>query len=86
MKKILKNVLKIWNKIKSLIIKKELNSEPVYYEKYMKTKIKTWNDKIYINFQHNKMPKDNDYCACLSVILLNSIFVNSNKEYYIRRM
>ena len=28
------------------------------------------------------MPKDNEYCSCLSVILLNSIFVNSNKEHY----
>ena len=29
-----------------------------------------------------KYLKDNEYCACLSVILLGSIFVNSNKEYY----
>ena len=79
--KILKKYLKIWNKIKSLI-KKELNSEPVYNDKYIKTKIKIYNDKVYTNFQHNKMPKDNEYCACLSVILLDSIFVNSNKKYY----
>ena len=79
--KILKKYLKIWNKIKSLI-KKELNSEPVYNDKYIKTKIKIYNDKVYTNFQHNKIPKDNEYCACLSVILLDSIFVNSNKEYY----
>ena len=64
------------------MIKKELNSEPVYNDKYIKTKIKIYNDKVYTNFQHNKMPKDNEYCACLSVILLDSIFVNSNKEYY----
>ena len=78
--KILKKCLKIWNKIKSLI-KKELNSEPVYNNKYIKTKIKIYNDKVYTNFQHNKIPKDNEYCACLSVTLLDSIFVNSNKEY-----
>ena len=29
-----------------------------------------------------KIPKDNEYCACLSAILLDSIFINSNKEYY----
>ena len=28
------------------------------------------------------MLKDNEYCACLPVILWDSIFVNSNKEYY----
>ena len=71
----------MWHKIKSSI-KKGSNSEPVYNNKYIKTKIKIYNDKVYTNFQHNKMPKDNEYCACLSVILLDSIFVNSNKEYY----
>ena len=82
-KKILEKYSKIWYKIKSLI-KKELNSEPVYNDKYIKTKIKIYNDKIYTNFQHNKIPKDNEYCACLSAILLDSIFVNSNKKYYLQ--
>ena len=79
--KILKKYLKIWYKIKSLI-EKELNSKPVYNDKYIKFKIKIYNYKVYTNFQHYKIPKDNEYCACLSVILLDSIFVNSNKEYY----
>ena len=38
--KMLKKYLKIWNKIKSLI-KKELNSEPVYNDTYIKAKIKS---------------------------------------------
>ena len=79
--KMLTKYFKILNKIKSLI-KKELNSEAVYNGKYIKTKIKIYNDRVYRNFQHNKIPKDNEYCACLSVILSDSIFVNSNKEYY----
>ena len=54
----------------------------MYNDKYIKTKIKIYNDKVYTNFQHNKIPKDNEYCACLSVTLLYSIFVNSNKEYH----
>ena len=41
-----------------------------------------YNDKAYTNFQHSKIPRDNEYCVCLSVILLHSFFVNSNKEYY----
>ena len=44
--------------------------------------IKIYNNKVYTNFQRNKIPKDNEYCACLSVILLDSVFVNSDKEYY----
>ena len=54
----------------------------MYNDKYIKTRIKIYNDKVYKNFQYNKIPKDNEYSACLSVILLDSIFVNSNKEYY----
>ena len=54
-----------------------------YNDKYIKTRIKNFNDRVYkINLQHNKILEDNKYCACLSVILLDSIFVNSNKEYY----
>ena len=47
-----------------------------------KAKIKIYNNRVYTNFQLNKVPKDNEYCVCLFVILLDSIFVNSNKEYY----
>ena len=80
-KETLKKYSEIWNKIKSLI-KKEFNSEPVYNDKYIKTKIKIYNNRVYTNFQHNKIPKNNEYCACLSVILLDFVFVNPDKEYY----
>ena len=52
----------------------------MYNDKYIKTKIKIYSDKMYTNFEHNKIPKDNKYCVCLSVILL--LFLNSDKEYY----
>ena len=54
----------------------------MYNDKYIKTKIKIFNNRVSTNFQYNKIPKYNEYCACLSVILLDSIFVNSDKEYY----
>ena len=54
----------------------------MYNAKYIKTEIKTYNDWVYANFQHTKIPKDNEYCECLSLILLDSIFVNLNKKYY----
>ena len=50
----------MWNKIKSLV-EKEFNNEPVYNDKYIKTKIKIFNDRVYTNFQHNKIPKGNEY-------------------------
>ena len=52
--KILKKYLKIWSKIKRLI-KKGLNSEPVYNDKYIKTKIKIINIMKYqkiMNIEH----------------------------------
>ena len=42
------------NKIKNLF-KKEFNGEPVYSDKYIKTKIKIYNDRVYINFQYSKI-------------------------------
>ena len=35
-----------------------------------------------MNFYGNKMSKENKHYSCLSVILWDSIFVNSDKEYY----
>ena len=54
----------------------------MYNDKCIKTKIKIYNNRVYTNFQYNKILKDNGYCTCLSVILLDYIFVNSDKEYY----
>ena len=51
---ILETYSEIWNEIKGLI-KKESNSEPLYNDKYIKTKIKIHNNKVYTNFQHSKM-------------------------------
>ena len=56
----------------------------MYNDKYIKNKIKIYNERVYTNFQHNKIPKDNEYCACSSVILLDSIFADSDKEYYLQ--
>ena len=56
----------------------------MYNDKYIKTKINIYNNRVYKNFQHNKIPKDNEYFAYLYVILLDSIFVNSDKEYYLQ--
>ena len=80
-KEILKKYSEIWYKIKSLI-KKAFNSEPVYNNKNIKIKLKVCNNRVYSNFQHNKISKNKEYFACSSVILSDSVFVNSDKEYY----
>ena len=77
---VLKKYNKIWDKISNLL-KKGINSERVYNDKYIKIKIKIYNYRINTNFQGNKIPKDNECCACLSVVLLDSV-VNVDKKYY----
>ena len=37
--------------------------------------------QVYTNFQYNKISKDNEHCTCLSIALLDSILVNSDKKY-----
>ena len=46
----------IWEKVKNSI-KKEFDSKPIYNEKYLKAKIKSYNGKISTNFLNNKMPR-----------------------------
>ena len=63
------------------ILKKEFVSEPVYNEKYLKTKVKSYNEKINTNFHDNKIPKEGSEFTCLSVILIDSVF-KTGKNYY----
>ena len=63
----------IWKKV-SHIIKKEFDSKPAYNEKYIKTKIKSYNRKIKTSFHNNKIPKEDSQCICLSVILIDSVY------------
>ena len=61
----------------------EFDREPVYgnTDKYIKTKIKLYGDKINTNFQGKKTPKENASYKCLSLIMLDSI-IRANKKYY----
>ena len=58
--KLLNKYTKIWERINNLI-GKEFDSEPVYADsdKYIKTKIKTYGDKVNTHFQGKKVPKEN---------------------------
>ena len=70
----------IWEKVKNSM-KKEFDSEPVYKEKYLKAKIKSYNGKINTKFHNNEIPKGGPQFICLSVILINSV-VRTGKSYY----
>ena len=71
---------KVWDKI-SNVIQKGFDSEPVYNEKYLKTKVKFYNGKINTNFPDNEIPKSGSHWVYLSVILMDSVF-KMGKDYY----
>ena len=62
--KLLEKYNEIWEKVKNSL-KKEFDSEPVYNEKYLKAKIKSYNGKINTNFHGNKIPKKGSQLICL---------------------
>ena len=78
--KLLKKYNKIWKKISNLM-NIAFDSEPVYgdNDKYIKTKIKMYEDRLNTNFQGKKVPKENDSYKCLSLIMLDSV-IRVNKK------
>ena len=78
-----KNIMKFGEKKFKNSITKEFSSEPVYNEKYVKPKIKYYNEKINTNVHNNKIPKKVSQFICLSVVLINSVF-RTGKNYYPR--
>ena len=79
---LLKNYNKTWEKVSSLMSIK-FDSEPVYgdNDKYLKTKIKMYEDRVNTNFQSKKIPKENVSYKCLSLLMLDSV-ITANKKYY----
>ena len=65
----------------------EFNGEPVYgdNDKYIKTKIKLYGDKVNTNFQGKKVPKENASYKCLPLIMLDSV-IRINKKYYLQTL
>ena len=82
MKNLLKQYNQTWKKVRSIIKKKKkIGIKLLYNEKYLKTKTKSSNGKIYTNFYNNKIPKEGSQCICLSVILIDSVY-RKYKDYY----
>ena len=80
--KLLKKYNKIGEKVGNLL-NVEFDSEPVCGDgdKYIKTKIQIYGDRVNTNFQGKKVPKENGSYKCLSLIMLDSV-IRVNKKYY----
>ena len=76
-----KNIIK--SGIKNVIVLKK-DSEPVYNEKYVKTKIKSYNGKINTNFHDNGLSKEDSHCIWLSLILVGTVFKMGKKKTFLK--
>ena len=75
----------IWEKISDLVNKK-FDRDPIYNNKYINTKIRSYNNDIITNFRNiynknNILPGKNKPYKCVSLISLDSI-IKFNKKYY----
>ena len=63
-----------------------MNALPVYGGRYIKTKIRTFDDENYTNFLSLYTPEDNIECESFTVISIDSLFVYANIicKYYLQ--
>ena len=73
--KLLENYKTTWTKIEDFAV----NALPVYNDRYIKTKIKTYGDKAHTNFNSLNVPEDGVKCESFTVISIDSLLVYENK-------
>ena len=70
----------IWNKIKKSLGLK-FHSQPIYDDKYIKTKVKTFSSMINTLFPSNEIPKGRNHYICIAAICIDSV-LRIEKENY----
>ena len=71
---------KIWKKIKKLL-SVEFDSQPVYDEKYIKTRLKPFEHKVITKFTDNEIPKENTHYSCIVAICVDSVIKLEKKHH-----
>ena len=59
----------IWNKIKKSL-NARFNSQPIYDDKYIETKEKTFSSMINTFFSENEIPKERNHYICIQVVMI----------------
>ena len=72
----------IWTKIKDLKNIK-LSALPVYDDRYIKTKLRTYGNKVYTTFGGLNEPDDDIQCESFTVISINFLLAY-DKKYYLQ--
>ena len=77
----------VWQKYEDIwdvIINKlgiKFHSQPIYENKYLKVKVREFNDNIKTNFLGNNVPEENTYYTCIACITLDSVLKMNKKNY-----
>ena len=70
----------IWNKIKKTLNIK-FHSQLISDEKYIKNKVKTFDNLINTVFSDNKIPKEGNHYICIAAINIDSVMKIDKKDY-----
>ena len=70
----------IWDRIKETLSGK-FHSIPVYHEKYIKVKVREFNDVIKRNFLGDKIPKESMHYTCIVCITIDYVMRMEKKSY-----
>ena len=73
------DVILKYNKTKKLLIV-EFDIQPVYDEPFIKTRVKTFEDKVVTKFTCNEIPKENQKKKIILNSILNSAFKLKKKK------
>ena len=71
---------KIWDVIKNKLGIK-FHSEPIYEQKYLKAKVREFDDVIKTNFLGNDVPKENMHYTCIACITIDSVLTIDKKNH-----
>ena len=71
---------KIWNKFKKLQGTK-FHSQPIYDDKYIKTKVKTFNSMINTFFLGSKIPRERNHYIYIAAIYIHFVLKVDKKNY-----
>ena len=58
-----------------------VNALPVYNDRYLKSKIRTYDDKVYTDFRDLNVPEDDTECESFTVISIDFLLVYENKYH-----
>ena len=70
----------IWNTIKKLL-NTIFHSQPIYDDKYIKTKVKTFSSMINTLFSENEIQKERIHYICIAAICIDSVLRIDKKNY-----